>query len=116
MHGVMLAPVASTEIGASAVFPYVSAPVEYSFQVASALAHLVSRSAVSMVRAFSKILTLSSRVASASSLRVISSSYARSSFYNSAATAASGVAVVGLGGGEGRGLHKANAEKSRTHQ
>jgi hypothetical protein len=69
------------------------------------LGPLGSRSALTLVRAFSKIPTFSSHAASASSLCVGSSSNVRSSSCNSVAATAAGVAVVGLGGrGGGRGL------------
>jgi hypothetical protein len=77
----------------------------------------VLRSALTLARAFTKIPTFSSHAACASSLRVSSSSRVRSSSYSSSTATVVGVSAAGLGGGGvGRGLHKANTDKSTTHQ
>jgi hypothetical protein len=79
--------------------------VRYSFRVALAFTRSVSRSGLTLTRAFSKILALSSCAARASSLHVNTSSHARSCSCNSSAAT-----VEGNGGGD---LHKPNTDDQR---
>jgi hypothetical protein len=71
----------------------------YSCRVALTLAHSTSRAALTWVRAFLEILTFSTLVARAFSVRVSSSSHARSSSCISSTVTTAGTAVLGLGGG-----------------